>query len=474
MGRVGAGLSHLKAYLDMHASGRVIAEIVRASQFHDLVLAQLSDYAIVGISTGSHSYNVARELAGMIKKSEPSVVVVVGGPHVTCLPGGIGPEFDYGVIGEGEETLLELVLAVLGRRSDADILAIPGVTGRRNGRPVHGARRRLIANLDTLPLMHLDAFRNAGAVPPLVLSRGCPFDCRFCVSPVLWTRAVRRPSAERLVAGLVHVKSELPALPVFVFKDDVGFVQKSYLSDVLSCLASTAPSVTRVPKVAYMRAELLDLEFARLLKDFGVYKLFFGFESGSDAVLRTLKGRSASVEANQRAIDICCEVGLKVRGHFILGVPEEREDDLVETFKFIVRNARAGKLGGPTTTLLTPYPGSRYWTDFTAAGEAQDLLTFDWERLDDRGFSSYYVARRGRASVADWWRWRTDTRKICMTRMPMERFLGVLETYLPEVAGFHARFVADDMPKGPIARGRDQDGITQRAVCHGYRLQRKR
>jgi anaerobic magnesium-protoporphyrin IX monomethyl ester cyclase len=441
---LGLGTSYLKAYLDYYRPGVYSTEIHKSPEFKAEVIQRASEYDVIGISTVSHLYSYAKEIARAIKMVKNAPIVVVGGPHITCAPYTLSPHFDYGVVGEGEQTFLELLDSLRKGCADRDTLTVPGVIGRRNGQLICQAKRPLISNLDSLPFPDLQIFKQYRAVPSLLTTRGCPYDCKFCVSHMLWTRRVRRPSPGRLVEQLVQLLDVLEDLEVIVFKDDIAFISKSYLQAVLHHTHKTAPEILAIPKVAYVRADAFDEAFARLLKEFGFYKLVFGFESGSERVLRILKGDHSTVAQNQRAIDICYDLGFKVRGHFILGTPEEEVEDVIASFEFILKNSRTGRLGGPTTNILAPFPGSRYWPVFLESGQIQDLDHFQWDRLDERGFNSYYADHGGKVSVADWWRYREENRKVYLGGIPKECFVSLLEEYQYEVVETHAAFVAQD------------------------------
>jgi radical SAM superfamily enzyme YgiQ (UPF0313 family) len=124
-----------------------------------------------------------------------------------------------------------------------------------------------------------------------------------------------------------------------------------------------------------VRAALVDDEIAGLLRSMNVRRVAMGLESGSDRILRYLKGPQASVEENRRAVDTLSRHGLETEGSFIIGAPEETEQDMLETVDFIM----ASPLDRFDVHLLTPYPGTPLWDHALERGFVSSGMR--WDRL---------------------------------------------------------------------------------------------
>jgi radical SAM superfamily enzyme YgiQ (UPF0313 family) len=433
----------LKSYLKAYSHGDFEIEMYESNDFMDNVMNKAGDFDIVGISTVSYLYDVAKRIAHDIKENfGDKVTTIVGGVHPTSAPETLTDDFDYGAVGEGEQTFLEFTEAVDHGASDDELLDIPGIVGIRNGSLIQRRPRTFIEELDKIPFPDRDMFNKYQSVPSLITARGCPFKCDFCTNRVLWTRTVRKVAAERVADELADIYENIDDVKVIVFRDDIVFIDENYVRQVYEITASKYPHLLSIPKVGYAHVNTIRPEFARLLKEFGLTKVLCGFESGSQRILDQLKGGSATVEQNQRAIEICGDLGLDIAGNFIIGTPDEEEEDVVATYEFIIKNLKAGKVNAAATCILTPFPGERYWDIFLKTGV--DLTTFDWSRLNERGFSTFYDEAKGKTTVREWWEERRAQRKIYLGNIPEARFIEIMQRYEPQIAEMQREYLAKD------------------------------
>jgi radical SAM superfamily enzyme YgiQ (UPF0313 family) len=112
----------------------------------------------------------------------------------------------------------------------------------------------------------------------------------------------------------------------------------------------------------------------------GFKSIRFGAETGSDRLLKDMKGKWASVENHQRCIDLCQELGLEVSAAFMVGTPGETEEDLQLTYQFLKRNADVLRING--LYLTTPMPGTSYWDLAMQKGLVSEDENMDWSRLN--------------------------------------------------------------------------------------------
>ena len=405
-------------------------------------IASEKQFDLVGVSTVSYLYDSAIELGIWLKENNIAPMVIIGGPHITCAPETLHQCFDFGVVGEGEQTFLELLDGFMAYSSLEELSLIPGILSWQYGEPQLSAPRALLPDLDLLPLPDVDVFIKESTIPSVLLTRGCPFACDFCISFAMWEQKVRHSSPEHTIHLLSDLNQKMGGLEVMVIKDDIAFISLKYLKDVIDCTNRIAPDLLEIPKVVYARADIFTDNFAKALKVFGVYKVVFGFESGSERILKLLKGPSARVEHNQKAIDIAHRHKLITAGHFIIGVPEETEDDLLLTYNFIIKNMHQGKLASPTTTVLTPFPRTRYWQVFLEKEPETSLLNFRWNRLEENGFASFYAEKKG--TVDEWWKYRKTNDKVYIGGLPENRFLEIVSAYEPEIIEKQNLFLSKD------------------------------
>ncbi len=440
---IGLGNGFLKNYLLEYGRGDYEIEVYESNDFMANVMDKAGQYDVVAISTVSYLYDVARKIARDIKDNfGDRVTTIVGGVHPTSAADTLSADFDYGAVGEGEQTFLEFIEALDRRASDDELLDIPGIVGHRDGRLVQRKPRTFIEKVESIPFPDREMFNKYRAVPSLITARGCPYKCDFCTNRVLWTRTVRKPPAERVADEIADIMDKINDVRVIVFRDDIVFIKEDYVPQLFDVMSEKYPHLLAIPKVGYAHVNTIRPEFARLLKAFGLTKVLCGFESASPRILNILKGGSATVEQNQKAIEICYDLGLDIAGNFIIGTPDEEEEDVIASYEFILKNMRAGKIASVSTSILTPFPGERYWEIFMKSGV--DLENFDWSRLNEGGFSTHYEDRKGKTTVKEWWESRKADGKIYLGNIPEERFVEIMQRYEPEIADGQREYLAKD------------------------------
>lgn len=439
---IGLGAGYLKSYLEHECPGRFNVEIFNSQDYVRNYLHK-NEFDFVGLSTVSHLYDVAIDIAKQVKEvSGGQAVTAVGGAHITALPESLDEAFDWGMVGEGEITFVELIRALDEGVGEDEIAGIHGLIRLVNGELQTAPARALIRDLNTLPFPARDIFQKYHSIPSIISARGCPFQCDFCTNNIMWQRLVRRPEPHRVTDEIQHLVDHVDDVKVLVFRDDILFMNKKYLEAVLDDVKRRAPHLLEIPKVGYSHVHVVDKEFVHMLKELGVKRILCGFESGSERILNILKAGKVTTEQNQRAIDTCHKYGLDIGGNLIVGTPDEEPEDLIATYEFVKRNLESGKVGAFSTSILTPFPGSRYWDIFTKDGF--DPKTFDWERLDELGYSTFWEDTNGKGSLEDWWKLRKAKKKAYIGRLPEDEFVSIVGKYEPWILKTQAEFLKKD------------------------------
>ncbi len=368
------GIGYLASYVRAHADSIPASLDLLAAES----LEELIDFAphVVGISSVTSCFSHAVEMARHIKQAT-GARVIGGGYHVSALPHRLPECFDAAVVGEGEETLRELLAAAAAGEWAAQTLSrISGIAYRDGGGVVVNDRRPLLHPLDSLPL----PLRTINPMRPheatIFTSRGCPYSCVFCSSSRHWIR-LRAFSAEYVVAEIEQVLADLPGITGFYILDDLFVASRGRLRRVVELLEQKGLA-QHLGFRAFMRSNLVDEECCELLRRMSCREVRFGAESASPQVLERLKAGSATVEDHQRCIDLCHRYGLEVSASYMVGNPGETEDDLRLTYDFILRNAGKAKVEG--FYLLTPLPGTPVWDDCLRRGVVSEDM--DWSRLN--------------------------------------------------------------------------------------------
>ncbi len=340
------------------------------------VLKQIREIqpTVVGLSALTPLYSEVIQLARAIKKANPKTLLVIGGHHISMCPESLDPIFDTAVLGEGEETMLEL-MELIRRKSKVSALDLIDIKGLAfwDDDGLHQTQRRdLIDPVDTIPIpdrsflpgyyikarhpIYSMGWRRMG-IGNLFTGRGCPYDCKFCSSALFWKK-VRLHSVERVVAEVEQV-ANLYHTQFIHFEDDLFAVNKKRVREVIEGLRS-AGLLGRVYFACQPRVNLIDEGMCELLKEMGTVLVSFGFESGNEQMLHYLKGKSVSPDMGEYAVRTCKKYGLHVQGSVILGNPGETWEQMQDTRKFVGRLYRAG-IDDLWPFIATPLPGTPFW-----------------------------------------------------------------------------------------------------------------
>lgn len=360
--------------LESKANPNLPLSTAAAGRISDRIVADLERRrpAWVGLSCMTTDYWCVRELAERIRARIPAKIVV-GGVHPTLRPADFfypGSPFDVAVIGEGEETLCEVVRAEEEGISPEEIR---GIAFLRNGRLVRTPPRPPVADLATLPrpaydLVDLEYYLRPSRylVRALVISglhvytsRGCPYDCTFCAGNMLLEaqglpRSVRHRPVEQVVDTLRWLKGTY-GLESFYLSDDT-FAHPQ--SRALEFCRRYRESGLDMVWAAQTRVNLLTDSLAGELSRSGCVQLDFGVESGSDEALRRMR-KGITVDDTRRAVALCRKHGLRVFANVMFNTPGETEEDVRLTFD-LMRELRADHYG---ILLTVPFPGTRLFDE---------------------------------------------------------------------------------------------------------------
>lgn len=374
-----------------------LAAVVREAQIDVTVVdAPASEYDIketfeiiedynpdlIGITAVTVSINNAAQLAEYIKKKRPQSSIILGGPHVTAIPEETlkrFPEFDIAVVGEGEETFLELV-----NKWDRlkDLKKIKGLAFRENGEVILSPPRPFIDNLDRLPLPTWDLLPDFPRVysqsamrsyrhpsTSLITSRGCYGKCTFCDNSV-FGRKIRFHSAEYVINIIKHLIDRY-GIKEISFYDDNFVVFEKRISKICKTIIDEKIDITWScdARVDIVKSP----EVLKMLKKAGCWQICYGIESGNQQILDEEK-KNISIEQVRQVVDWSANAGLKIKGFFMMGHPLETEHTLDETIEF----AKELPLTNAHVTFLTPFPGSELHKTAQSYGTFDD----DWKKMN--------------------------------------------------------------------------------------------
>jgi radical SAM superfamily enzyme YgiQ (UPF0313 family) len=377
------GLLSLAAFVRAHGHEARILDLVSQPQSVEDVVGFVAAEAprAVGLSARTINVHGAARLAERLRAAGFEGPVVVGGPHVTAVPVATlerFPSFDYGVTGEGEVTLLELLERIAAGVPPDDVRGVvwrdPAGQVRRN------ATRPLLADLDELPMPAWDLLPDFPHGYPhsvletrrlptasLMTSRGCPYQCTFCDS-LVFGHSVRTHSAGYTL-DMIRFLRKRYGIRDLMMLDDNFILRQERLFEICDTMVRE-----RMDLQWYCmgHARTMTPERLRKIREAGCWIVEMGIESGCDRILRTIR-KSATRDEVAVAVRRARAAGLKVKGNFIFGLPTETRESLEETIRF----ATGIGLSYFQQNFLTVWPGCELSAE---PGRYGDVET-DWERL---------------------------------------------------------------------------------------------
>jgi anaerobic magnesium-protoporphyrin IX monomethyl ester cyclase len=341
--------------------------------------------AAVGLTGYTSSVHAAAAVAGGIKGGVPGVVTVIGGPHVTAVPEetmAAFPDFDYGLVGEGERSAPLLFESILAGEIPVRVAGV----ARREGAAIRvNDRPPLIDDLDTIPppaFELLPGFPGSyrppvfhsprGRAITLVTSRGCPFQCAFCDRGVFGNRY--RFHSVGYIVDMIRRLKEAHGIDHFIFYDDNFTADRSHLGALCEAIMRLPFSITFSCDA---RADLVDREMLALMKRAGAWMVSYGIESANPELLKLLD-KSLSLDRAARAVRLTKEAGIIVKGLFMIGVPGETAETIGRTKAFIDRLP----FDLINVSKFTPYPGSDIHRTISRYGSFDE----DWKRMSAMNF----------------------------------------------------------------------------------------
>ena len=301
--------------------------------------------------------------ADFIRKVHPEAVVVVGGPHVTALPLETLAHcnsIDAVVIGEGEETFMEIVERL---SADAGISGIPGTAYRRDGLAVFAPPRPPIADLDRMvsPLQYFPMRK-------ILTSRGCPGKCTFCCSNLMWGRKVRFHSVE-YVLDMVERAVRGYRQQIISFKDDTFTADRRRALSICEGIRSRKLDFVWSCET---RADHLDEETIKAMRRAGCQRISMGVESGSEQILKNIR-KPISPALVARTTKAAQKFGIRVRYYMMVGNRGETYETFRRSLDFI-RDSRPDQF---IFTQLHLYPGTEEFKVFCESGVVTPAIYFE-------------------------------------------------------------------------------------------------
>lgn len=330
------------------------------------VITHLKEYTpdVVGIGGLITTYKYLKWIIPEIRKIFPETKIIIGGGVVTENPEVLlkATPADYAVVGEAENTIIELLDGI---KQQSELSNINGIAIKGDdGKVVITPKRSLMKNLDEAPLpayhlfpldIYLENQSHSRILGKqlemnIITSRGCPFNCNYCYH--IFSKGVRYRSIENVIEEIKLLIKKYNVYS-FVIIDETFTINSKRVTEFCNALQREK---IKISWSCYARVSLVNEKLLKLMKKTGCYRIGFGIESGSQKILDSMNKRE-TVEQAEEAIKKVRRSGIICGATFMFGYPGETKETIAETVAFCKKHLI------PTSFFFTtPYPGTQLYS----------------------------------------------------------------------------------------------------------------
>lgn len=377
------GILYISAWLQKHGyDNQVFDSTFSTFEKQKEFILQNKPHVLALYTNLMTKLNVLRTI--QFVRSQPELAhtkIILGGPEVrNHVDKFLQHGADYIVLGEGEESMLELVTFIDGKTT-ASLGEIAGIAYLKEEQTVYNAERAKLKNLDELPMpnrtkvnmqLYFDAWKARHGTNAISLNtmRGCPYSCKWC-SRAVYGQSYRRRSAKHVVDEMEWISNNYNVDSIW-FVDDVFTVSHKWLKEFREELSSRN---IHVPFECITRADRMSEEVIRDLKASGCFRVWIGAESGSQKVI-DLMDRRVDVNQVREMIRMSQANGIQAGTFIMVGYPGETQEDIFET----VTHLKESNPDLFTITVAYPIKGTPLYQ------EVENVFIEDlpWETSTDR------------------------------------------------------------------------------------------
>ena len=348
------------------------------------VLREIKDALCFGVTvlTGAPIHD-ALHVTRAVKQSKPELITIWGGWHPSLFPIETlaEPSIDITVKGQGEATFVELVEHLAAGES---VTGVRGIGYRGSSGPKLNPPRALL-DMDAFPepnydLISVPQFYQLKGKRQLdyITSTGCPFRCAFCADPFVYGRNYKVVSPPRLVAHLQKLWKQYP-FDDLNFQDETFFTYSRRVAEIAEELLQHDMKFTWAATMRADQGARLPEEVFLLCKQSGMRRVLIGVESGSPTMVKKIK-KDTRIEQVLESAEMCLRHDVAVIFSFIVGFPDETDDDVSATLDLMKRlRAMSPKFETPLF-YFKPYPGSAITlaTEYELPTTLDDWADFDY------------------------------------------------------------------------------------------------
>ncbi len=372
--------------IEEHPENNSIYYGVKKEEIRDRIKEYAPDIVGIQCMYTAYAYD-AYDIAEIVKEINSKTLVVIGGAHTSACPESVlnNSNVDIIVIGEGEETFIEIIKQYEKKQNLSDIL---GTAVRANSGISINSPRPYIKDIDTIPfparhLLPLERYINKFKNVPtnmrsstfVISSRGCPFNCNFCSVKSVWGRTWRCHSPKYVVDEIEHVVKEHEIREIHFTDDNISTKIDRLIAICDELIKRKIDIKWATPNgiaIWTLTKDALDK-----MKKSGCYRLTFGIETAHEETRRYIRKQHGSLEKMNEIIKYANKLGIWTIATFILGFPHETREDVEETIRFALES----DLDFAFFFLPMPFPETELTEDYKRAGLLGELKTDEWGKF---------------------------------------------------------------------------------------------
>jgi anaerobic magnesium-protoporphyrin IX monomethyl ester cyclase len=376
------GIAGIAAYLGKKNIDVTIVDCYAKPDSDALIKDHLNNVkpAFIGLSCSTANFRDGIRIANMAKNVLPGIMVAFGGHHVSALKKKVVeafPVIDFAIIGEGEETMAQLM-----DNNGTCVSSIKGLVLRdTKGMACFTGYRSRINDLDALPF---PAYEKLGGYPSAYRlpifnypstpnsscssSRGCPYRCSYCDRSV-FPDGFRYNSAEYLYEHLLYLKTRF-GIRHINFYDDHFTIYKKRVEDFTRMMIDHPIGITFN---CAARAEHIDFGLLQQMKAAGCWMISLGIESGDKSLLAQHRN-NVNLDIVAEKVHLIKKAGIRAKGLMMMGLPGETEQSVKKSMKYIFKLP----VDEINISKFVPFPGSQLYENIYDYGTFEE----DWEKMD--------------------------------------------------------------------------------------------
>ena len=376
------GILYLSAWLEQNNIHNDVHDTTFSNFTKTENFIKSNDYDVIAIYTNLMTKLNVLKFVKFIKEHKPNCTVVLGGPDVTYnVFNYLNAGADVIVIGEGEQTMLEIVQACQ-QGVTKEFAHINGLAYKQDdGSIIKTDPRMRIKEINDIPYpnrkkidmaAYLKVWKDNHGKSAMTMStqRGCPYTCKWC-STAVYGQSYRRRSPQIVAEEMAAIKKEFNPDTIW-FVDDVFTVSHKWLE---AFAKEVNDRDARIPFECITRADRMNEDVIQWLKEAGCFRIWIGAESGSQKII-DLMDRRVEVGQVRKMIQETRKNGIETGTFIMLGYPGETQEDIIET----VNHLKESNPDHFTITIAYPIKGTGLFA------EVEDLQNknLDWEKSTDR------------------------------------------------------------------------------------------